>query len=116
MSAEESVITITEDDTGNKAENVGDNDEHKYKVFDDPVENGPQKDVEETEIPLYEIPKENQKSKAFDEKVYVVAYNSVQPQRIQRKFHFVVTKYNLEPHHLTLSYSFTFCALFYPPG
>ncbi|XP_013138387.1 PREDICTED: protein lifeguard 3-like [Papilio polytes] len=84
MSAEESVITITEDDTGNKAENVGDNDEHKYKVFDDPVENGSEKDVEETEIPLYEIPKENQKSKAFDEKVYVVAYNSVQPQRIQR--------------------------------
>ncbi|XP_013168714.1 PREDICTED: protein lifeguard 3-like isoform X2 [Papilio xuthus] len=85
MKAEETVVTIIEDDTSNKAGSDGNKDEDKYKVFNDSTQNGPQKDIEKTEIPLCEIPKEKSgKSKAFGDKVYVVAYNSVQPQRIQR--------------------------------
>ncbi|XP_045540072.1 protein lifeguard 3 [Papilio machaon] len=85
MSAEETVVTIIEDDTSNKAGSDGNKDDDKYKVFNGCTENTPEKDVEKTDIPLYEIPKEkSEKSKAFDDKVYVVAYNSVQPQGMQR--------------------------------
>ncbi|KPJ14643.1 hypothetical protein RR48_03733 [Papilio machaon] len=85
MSAEETVVTIIEDDTSNKAGSNGNKDDDKYKVFNGCTENTPEKDVQKTDIPLYEIPKEkSEKSKAFDDKVYVVAYNSVQPQGMQR--------------------------------